>query len=257
MTRPRKRGCGIPTPQEGVRSTYPARGGTEYLEACMKKALIRALIVCLLIGSVWTAWTLSLAASPLLQAMSRIASPSENQMVRGVVPIVGSALDPQFWKYEVHYATEPNPREQWVGIGGVHETAVQDGLLETWDTTIIPDGTYTLRLRVVDKTGNYREVFVHGVQVVNAAPTETPQPRATPIPIPTATLTPAATPTFIIPTSPLAQPSATPTLARPTRSALPDVLDVNAWRQSVCLGVELMAALLVVIALIFLLRRLF
>ncbi len=235
----------------------------------MKKALIRGLIVCLLLGSVWAAWAVTPTAAahavspsggrgsagPLLQAMSRIASPSENGVVRGVVPIVGSALDPQFWKYEVHYATEPNPKEQWVGIGGVHETAVQDGLLETWDTTVIPDGTYTLRLRVVDKTGNYREVFVHGVLVVNTAPTETPRPTNTPLPTPTTT--PAATPTFIIPTSPLAQPSATPTLARPTRSALPDVLDVNAWRQSLCLGAELMAALLVVIALIFLLRRLF
>ena len=224
----------------------------------MKKALIRGLIVCLVIGAAWTVWTVSpTVAGPLLQAMSRIASPAEDGMVRGVVPIVGSALDPQFWKYEVHYATEPNPREQWVGIGGVHETAVQDGLLETWDTTIVPDGAYSLRLRVVDKTGNYREVFVHGVRVANAIPTETPQPTITPIPVPTATIAPAATPTFIIPTSPLAQPSATPTLARPTRSVLPDALDVNAWRQSVCLGVELMAAFLVVIALIFLLRRLF
>jgi hypothetical protein len=221
----------------------------------MKKVLIRALIICLLTGLVWTAWTVSPSAGPWLQAMSRISSPAENGVVRGVVPIVGSAIDPQFWKYEVHYATEPNPKEQWVAIGGVHQTPVQDGLLETWDTTTIPDGSYTLRLRVVDKTGNYREVFVHGVLVVNTAPTETPRPTDTPLP--TSTITPAATPTFIIPTSPLAQPSATPTLARPTRSALPDVLDVNAWRQSLCLGVELMAALLVMIALIFLLRRLF
>jgi hypothetical protein len=217
----------------------------------MKKALILGLMIYLLLSSAWVV----LAASPSLQAMSRIASPEQNQMVRGVVPIVGSALDPQFWKYEVHYAPEPNPREQWVGIGGVHEAAVQDGLLETWDTTIIPDGAYTLRLRVVDRTGNYREVFAHGVQVVNAAPTETPRPTGTSRP--TLTATPAATPTFMIPTSPLAQPSVTPTLARPTQSALPDALDVNAWRQSLCLGAELMAALLVVIALVFLLRRLF
>jgi len=217
----------------------------------MKKALIRGLMICVLLSSAWV----MLAASPSLQAMSRISSPAENGVVRGVVPIVGSALDPQFWKYEVHYATEPNPREQWVTIGGVHETAVQDGLLETWDTTVLPDGAYSLRLRVVDRTGNYREVFVHGVHVANAAPTETPRPTGTPLP--TATATPAATPTFIIPTSPLAQPSATPTLARPTQSALPDVLDINAWRRSLCLGVELMAALLVIIALIFMLRRLF
>lgn len=219
----------------------------------MKKALIPGLMICLLLSSAWMA----LAASPSLQAMSKIASPGESQMVRGVVPIVGSALDPQFWKYEVHYAPDPNPREQWIGIGGIHETPVQDGLLETWDTTIIPDGAYTLRLRVVDRTGNYREVFVRGVQVVNVAPTDTPVPRITNTPNPTPTATLAATPTFIIPTSPLAQPSVTPTLARPTQSALPEVLDPAAWRQSLCLGAQVMAAFLIVIALIFLLRRLF
>ncbi len=219
----------------------------------MKKVLIPGLMIYLLLSSSWVA----LAASPPLQAMSRIASPSENQMVRGVVPISGSALDPQFWKYEVHYAPEPNPREQWIGIGGIHEAAVQDGLLETWDTTIVPDGAYTLRLRVVDRTGNYREVFVRGVQVANVAPTDTPVPRSTSTPRPTLTATSAATPTFALPTSPLAQPSITPTLARPTQSALPDVLDDIAWRQSLCLGAQLMAAFLVVIALIFLLRRLF
>jgi len=217
----------------------------------MKKALIGGLILYLILGSAWTAW----AASPSLQTMSRIASPAENGVVRGVVPIVGSAIDNQFWKYEVYYATEPNPAERWVTIGGVHESAVQDGLLETWDTTVIPDGKYTLRLRVVDKTGNYREVFVHGVLVSNAAPTETPRPTSTPKP--TATITPAATPTFIIPASPLAQPSVTPTLARPTQSALPEALDVDSWRESLCLGAQLMAVLLVLVALIFLLRRLF
>ena len=130
-----------------------------------------------------------------------------------------------------------------------------DGLLETWDTTIIPDGSYSLRLRVVNRTGNYREIFVRGISVANAAPTETPTPTQTPLP--TATITPAATPTFIIPTSPLAQPTATPTLARPTRSALPEALDIRAWRQSFFLGAQLMGAFLIIIALLFVLKRLF
>jgi hypothetical protein len=107
---------------------------------------------------------------------------------------------------------------------------------------------------VVDATSNYREVFVRDILVANAAPTDTPEPTVTPSP--TATITPAATPTFIIPTSPLAQPTATPTLARPTRSALPETLDVNAWRQSFCLGSQLMALLLGALAILFVLRRL-
>jgi len=205
----------------------------------------------MLLASLWT----TVSALPAQQALSRIASPGENSVVRGIVPIVGSAVDAQFWKYEVHYAPYPNPLQQWTGIGGVHESSVADGLLETWDTTIVPDGSYSIRLRVVDRTGNYREFFANGVLVANAAPTETPVPTRTPEP--TATGTPAATPTFMLPTAPLTQPSPTPTLARPTRSALPDVVDPTAWRQSVCLGAQLMGAFLVVLGLVFLLRRLF
>ncbi len=56
----------------------------------MKKALIRGLILCLLLGSAGVAWTARPAhagrgTSPSLQAMSRIASPAENGVVRGVV----------------------------------------------------------------------------------------------------------------------------------------------------------------------------
>lgn len=217
----------------------------------MKRVCILALLLVSVLGSLRTA----VAALPAQQSLSRIASPGENSVVRGIVPIVGSAVDAAFWKYEVHFGPYPNPLQQWTVIGGVHENAVTDGLLETWDTAIIPDGSYSIRLRVVDRTGNYRETFANGVLVANAAPTETPMP--TRAPEPTATGTPAATPTFIIPTALLEQPSPTPTLARPTRSALPDVVDPTAWRQSVCLGAQLMAALLVVLGLIFLLRRLF
>jgi hypothetical protein len=215
----------------------------------------KAVICCLMLYCLLSSAPLVCAVGPSLQGAPRIASPEENGVVRGIVPIVGSAVDPQFWKFELHYAPEPSPADRWTMIGAVQESQVVDGLLETWDTTVIPDGRYTLRLRVVNRTGNYSELFVRGVLVANAAPTETPVPTTTPLPTPT--ITPAATPTFIIPTAPLAQPTATPTLARPTRSALPDVIDVNAWRQSVCLGAQLMLVLVVALAVIFMLRRLF
>jgi len=217
----------------------------------MRKALVCGLVVYIMLGWTWAA----LAAEPFLQAVpAQITSPADNAVVRGTVPIVGTAVDPAFWKYEVYYGPEPNPMDQWTLIGAVHEEQVVEGLLETWDTTIVPDGTYSLRLRVVNRTGNYQELFARGIMVANAEPTETPMPTQTPLPTPT--ITPAATPTFMIPTSPLAQPTATPTLVRPTRSALPDLLDVDAWRGSFCFGAQLMAVILVVIALVFALRRL-
>jgi hypothetical protein len=206
----------------------------------------------IILGCTWAAF----AAEPSVQGgPAEITSPADNTVVRSTVPIVGTAVDPAFWKYEVYYGPDPNPGERWTLIGAIHEEQVADGLLETWDTTIIPDGTYSLRLRVVNQTGNYLEIFTRGIVVANAEPTETPTPTQTPLPTPT--VTPAATPTFVIPTSPLAQPTATPTLARPTRSALPDVVNIGAWRQAFCLGAQLMAVIFVAIALIFVLRRLF
>ncbi len=217
----------------------------------MRKALMWGLVVCI----AWSGARIASAAEPALQPPpAQISSPAENAVVRGTVPIIGTAVDPDFWKYEVHFAPDPNPQNQWTLVGSVHEQQVADGLLETWNTTIVPDGTYALRLRVVNHTSNYREIFVRGIVVANAEPTETPTLTATPPPTPT--ITPAATPTFVIPTSPLSQPTATPTLARPTRSALPDALDLNAWRQSVCLGAQLMAVIAIAIAFIFVLRRL-
>ena len=216
----------------------------------MRRALACAMLVCIGLCQFRAVVTAEPAAQGTIAA---ITSPEEQAVVRGTVPIIGTAVDANFWKYEVHYAPEPNPLDQWVLIGAIHETQVVDGLLETWETTIIPDGMYGLRLRDVNRTGNYSEIFVRGILVANAEPTETPVPTDTPLP--TATITPAATPTFAIPTSPLAQPTATPTLVRPTQSTLTDLLDFSAWGQSLCLGVQLMVAVLVALILIFALRR--
>lgn len=215
----------------------------------MRKAVLGSLVIlaALSVGLV------PLSAQPALQAPSRINSPAENAVVRGTLPIVGTAVDADFWKYEVYYAPEPNPGGQWIFIGEVHDKQVVEGLLETWYTESVPDGTYSLRLRVVNRTGNYRDIEVRGILVANAAPTDTPTPTQTPPATPT--ITPAATPTFIIPTSPLAQPTASPTLARPNRSVLPEALDLNSWRGSFCMGAQLMAGFLIVLGIIFLLRR--
>jgi len=136
-----------------------------------------------------------------------ISSPRDRDVVRGVLVIKGTATHPDFWKYEIHYAPEPNPTDQWTVLG-VHEVQVIDGRLETWDTTQVPDGTYSLRLRVVRKDGNYDEFYVRQISVVNAQPTETPTatptPEATPTPLP-------PTPTVIIEQPPTATPRPTPT----------------------------------------------
>jgi serine/threonine protein kinase/formylglycine-generating enzyme required for sulfatase activity len=109
-----------------------------------------------------------------------ITSPRDRAVVRGKVSIKGTATHPEFWKYEVAFGPEPNPGDQWILIGVTHETQVVDNVLETWDTTLLPDGNYILRLRVMRRDGNYQEYFVREIAVVNTQPTDTPSPSAPP-----------------------------------------------------------------------------
>lgn len=185
-----------------------------------------------------------------------ITSPSMNAVVRGQVLIQGSASHPNFWKYEVHLAPEPNPNNQWSVIG-IHETQVVGGLLETWNTNTVPDGSYSLLLRVVDRTGNYQEYTVRQVAVANAAPTETPTP--TPTRAPTNTPRPRDTPTVIViePTMDIAGATPTATLARPTRApavSLPGI-DLQGWGEAFLMGAGAMLAIFVLVGLIQLIRR--
>src|SRR4030042_5641440 len=88
-----------------------------------------------LLLALWCAPARNSRATPLGQSLPiGITSPQGGAVVRGTVPIVGTAVDGAFWKYEVYYAAEPNPSDRWTFLGVVHEKQVADGLLETWET---------------------------------------------------------------------------------------------------------------------------
>lgn len=129
-----------------------------------------------------------------------ITDPANNAVVSGTMQITGSADSPTFQFYVIDLAPEPLTGDQWSTIGTTHETSVINGVLETWDTTSVPDGSYTLRLRVVRVDGNYSEFFTQQVVVSNTqpVPTDTPTPaEATPLPTVTPTDLPP-TPTIVI-----------------------------------------------------------
>jgi len=73
--------------------------------------------------------------------------------VEGRVEIRGTADIEDFWFYKVEFAAGDSPSE-WAYLGGGREP-VSDGLLFVWDVSGLPAGGYTLRLTVVDRTGNY------------------------------------------------------------------------------------------------------
>lgn len=169
---------------------------------------------------------LLLLAAPLgqvvhSQSLGQITSPRDRAAVRGLVPVEGSATHPQFQKYEIHFGPEPNPGDQWTPIAGSPFTVpVVQGRLGLWDTTIIPDGIYSLRLRIVRLDGNYDEYIVRGIQVLNSQqPTNTPAPQVTPTSA-APTDTPAPTATIVIGVPTVASPTPKPT-STPLPTALP------------------------------------
>jgi hypothetical protein len=193
------------------------------------------------------------------QTSGLITSPRDRAAVRGLVPVEGSATHPQFQKYELHFGPEPNPAAQWTPIAGSPFTVpVVQGRLGLWDTTIISDGLYSLRLRVVRVDGNYDEYFVRGIQVSNTQPTDTPTPKATPTPAaPTNTPAPTSTIVIAVPTvsSPTPKPTDTPLpTALPTDTPEPMNLPFQNVSSAACWGTGLTVAVFVGLGLFFTLK---
>ncbi len=78
--------------------------------------------------------------------------PTSDLPVDGVVPILGSASAPYFDRYAVQYGEGDAPTA-WHFVGPSRTQPVRDGVLDTWDTSALPDGRYTLVLALVDNRG--------------------------------------------------------------------------------------------------------
>jgi hypothetical protein len=155
-------------------------------------------------------------AAPQLQARSVVAYPTDGAVVGGVVDVTGTATHPNLERYELFYATGPQPTgdTQWIAIAIVEGTQVDNSVLGTWNTTVIPDGQYTMALAVWganDPAAQPLLFFVRNLTVNNAVPVEesTEEP-PTPEPLPTAvpaTVTPV---TIEQPPTPTSPPTSTP-----------------------------------------------
>ena len=138
----------------------------------------------LLRRAVWLGLVLALAllrpggARAQDQGVAVITSPLEGAILSGLVPIAGTATHPQFQRYELSFAYSPNPTDTWFPLQPPAATQVVNEIIGRWDTTLISDGVYTLRLRVYFSDTAYLEAFVPNIRVQNTAPTQ-PAPAAT------------------------------------------------------------------------------
>jgi hypothetical protein len=174
----------------------------------------------------------------LLQAATAIISgPTQGDLVIGTINITGTATHPQFARYEVAFAYDPNTTDSWFEIPAAASTPVEDGTLATWDTTQITDGAYMLRLRVFATGSNTPvEMIIRNITVGNDAPT--PAPTVDVTLAPTASVTPTLT---FLETTATALPAPTATLEfaqpiTPTPQPLPAFLNLSVYSSAFCNG---------------------
>jgi hypothetical protein len=130
-----------------------------------------------------------------------IHEPLTGSVLQGAVTINGSNDVPDFASYEVAFAYTGDTTGTWFQIDA-NSQSVRDGALAVWDTTTITDGDYSLRLRVFQTDGNYKDTIVLNLLVRNYTPIETPtvpvsETLVTLMPTATMTVTPFPTPTAL------------------------------------------------------------
>ena len=146
-----------------------------------------------------------------------ITAPDAGQVLQGQISITGTMDVPNFASAELDFAYASDSIGTWFLIQTFSQP-VANSALATWDTTVISDGDYILRLRVTLQDGTFQDAMVK-VKVQNKTPLST----ATPTFTPTATLTPVFTPQPATPT--LITPS--PTLTMPPIFSTPTALPPN------------------------------
>ncbi len=163
-----------------------------------------------------------------------LTAPAEGSEVSGLVTLSGSMDVPYFASYRLEYGVSDNPGA-YGHIAGPFQHPIHNGVLGIWDTRMLSNGPYTLRLVARDKAGNEYDTKIH-VQLNHLleTPTVTVTPTATPTATATVTSTPSptATPTVALkplPTAtPTALPTSTPTAKPASAEAIIDSPEANA-----------------------------
>jgi hypothetical protein len=94
----------------------------------------------------------TLDGSGCLNLEATISAPSPGEEVRGLVEIRGTAKIPSFAFYKIE-VRESGPSAVFQVITAGTDPA-EDGLLGTWDTSLVENGVYLLQLVVTDTQGN-------------------------------------------------------------------------------------------------------
>lgn len=192
--------------------------------------------------------------------VGNIISPQPGSELRDSVQIVGMASHPDFHKYDVYAYIDVH--NEWIAIATAVEQKIDSpAQLAVWNTTQVPDGQYTLLLRVWARDGGLQDFVFVPYNVVNSRPVDTPTPEATPTPEVVLPTVPPQTPTVVIeqpPTAtprPTATPGGPPTLTPTAEPSALSALNVAGWWNSFCSGAWLVAAVFAMWGIVWLVRQ--
>ena len=141
-----------------------------------------------------------------------ISSPASGSVISGEVTVTGTTDVLGFTSSQLDFSYASNPTDTWFALQSFSQPVVDSPLVD-WDTTLLSDGDYLLRLRVYFDDGSFDEVIVP-VKIQNDSPILTPTAEVTPTSnrldegIPTAFLV-AASPTPTLTPNPTPTPFAT------------------------------------------------
>ena len=108
----------------------------------------------------------------------QIESPRPGDVLQGVINIYGSTDITDFQSADIAFSYEGDQSETWYLIQQSQDK-VKSGVVASWDTTTIADGTYRLRV-VINQSDNHTvETVVSNLRVRNYTPVETNTPEIT------------------------------------------------------------------------------
>lgn len=169
-------------------------------------------------------WTPAASTATAYPYDVRISYPVSGSQIAGYVTIVGSASHPRFVQYALEWGPDPNPSNLWYPFltPPQRTNIVLNGGLGAWNTTLMPDGVYQIRLHVWLNDGTDVDYRLTGIRVSNTTPTAMP------------TLTPTVRPNQIPTLNPIPSQQLTTgqTVAIPVTASDPDGDTVNLFVSS-------------------------
>jgi hypothetical protein len=123
----------------------------------------------------WLSFSLPFVAFFQVADRPRIDSPRPGDVLQGVINIRGSTDVTDFQSADIAFRYEGDQSETWYLIQQ-SEDKVKGGVLASWDTTTIADGTYRLRVVVNQSDNHTTEIVVPNLRVRNYTPVETDTP---------------------------------------------------------------------------------